>query len=164
MIATTSAVTATPTPRARSNPPLRPLLSSGGRRFTARISAPLVLDPESDRDCERTDLGFVDGLSHLEPAERIAEPDRDAEQARKLRRKAGERRAASGENDLADGEAPRLRLVIGQGRNELADERFDSLMERLESRGSLFRLETVRRVAVDKGKGALEGVDVRLAH
>ena len=115
-IVATSTVTATPMTTARSKPELLVGGRLAGEKVygTHRQSSPLVLDPEPDCDRERTDLGLVDRLGHFEPAERIAEPNRHAELARELLRQAGEVRAAAGEDDLADGEAPRLRLVVGQ--------------------------------------------------
>ena len=64
-------------------------------------------------------------------------PDRHAEQPLELLRQAGEPRAAAGDDDLADREAARLRLVVGQRRDELADERLDPATERVDRRGGL---------------------------
>src|SRR4051812_34642348 len=109
------------------------LRAGGGLRHASA----LVLDPKADCDGERTDVRLVDRLGQFEPGERVAEPNGDAEQTLELLRQPGELCAAAGEDDLADREAARLRLVVGERRHELADERLDSAIERGDGRGCL---------------------------
>src|SRR5205823_2826581 len=110
------------------------------------------------------DLGLVDGVRDLEPAERVAEPDGYADLPRKLVRKAGELRSAAGEDDLADGVAARLRLVVGQGRDELAHERLDPAMKDLDRYFGLLGSETLRSDTAVERKAALDGLDLGRAH
>src|SRR5207244_1021465 len=94
----------------------------------------------------------------------VAGPDRDAELPLELLRQAGELRAAAGEDDLADGVALRLRLVIGQGRDELADERLDAAMQRLDGRDGLFGRKSLGSGPSVEREVALDGLDLRLVH
>src|SRR3954451_20391321 len=133
-----------------------------GRRLTARMA--LVLDPEPDGDRERVDFRFIHRLRDLEPAKRVSQPHRDAELARELLRKSGEPGAAAGHDDLADGEAVGLRLVVGQRGDELADERLDAALKRRDSGGRLLGRELLRRLTAVERKLALDVLDLRLAH
>src|SRR5207247_1460705 len=71
-----------------------------------------VLDSEADCGRERTDLlGVLDLLANLDPGERVARPDADADQGLKLFRKPVQMRRAARQDDLADAQRIGLLLV-----------------------------------------------------
>src|SRR5437764_563386 len=98
--------------------------SSLGRRLTARMS---VLDPEPDGDGERSQcaVGLAELLRDRDAVERIADANRDADQAVELLGEARELRGPAGQHELADPEGSGLVLVEAQARDELAGERLE---------------------------------------
>src|SRR5581483_1022447 len=118
-------------------------------------SHPLVLDPQADGDGERAELGLVDRLRDLEPAERVADAHRDAEQPLELLGEAAELRGAAGHDDFSDPETARLRLVVGERGDELAGERLDAEPDGLARAGRLLERQALRRLAAVEREVAL---------
>src|SRR4029453_10795367 len=101
-------------------PPGLTASTSRGRRLTARIS---VLDPEPDRDRERSRLvAEVDLRADVDALRRIAESDRNAHELGAGPGQAPHLRGAARQDDLADAMGSGLCLVELERRDDLACE------------------------------------------